>query len=227
MRNVGLVILSIAVIIGLLFAIKADNKKVKVPIETPGTPYFEDDDYDYTKLSLHESTYTPQKIKYIIFHCTGNKMKYPYTKQTLLDLFAIEFGWSKPGYRHFVDVNGVIWDLIDGYDYDEYLTYNEITYGARGYNAQSIHISYDGGYGGVDTRNPYQTQSLLFLYKKYSKLYPDAMVIPHYAVNSGKPCPSYNVYDEYNEYNANFELLITVPEPLYLEQFDTSSVRVN
>lgn len=165
-----------------------------------GDPQFNDiEDFDYRTLTFQEATYNPRKVKFLVVHCTDNPLKYPHTVTTLNNLFYNEFGWSKPGYRHFVDIYGITWDLVSGYDFDNYISYNEITYGARGYNSNSIHIAYDGGFNGMDTRTKEQKQSLAFLISMYTKIYPDIIVIPHYYLNPNKQCPSFNVFTEYGD----------------------------
>lgn len=175
---------------------------------------FSDDVFDYSTLTNNFEEFTPQKIKYLVVHCTANRMKYPFTKESLKRFFKEERGWSKPGYRHFIDKDGVPHDLIDNYNFDDKVDWNEITYGARGYNRVSIHISYDGGYDG-DTRTEGQKSTLIWLVNWYRSIYPNIRVIPHNLLNSGKACPSFNVM---SEYYPNFEMITdSLMEPDYLE----------
>lgn len=104
-------------------------------------------------------------------------------------------GWIKPGYRHFIDIMGVIHDLAE-YDDDAFLEDFEITNGAAGWNGKTIHFCTAGGLDQnmktKDTRNPAQLKSQEALVIFYLAHNPQLKLIGHNQV-AKKDCPSYYV----------------------------------
>jgi N-acetylmuramoyl-L-alanine amidase len=82
-------------------------------------------------------------------------------------------GWSGKGYNVIVDLQGVLWFLINptakyGYSkvYDA-KCWEFITNGVGGWNNQIVSISYIGGVGGIDTRTDEQKAGLLIALKHW------------------------------------------------------------
>lgn len=104
-------------------------------------------------------------------------------------------GWQQVGYRHLIDLQGKIHDLIE-YNDDAWLTGNEITNGAAGWNGNTIHFCYAGGTDAnlkaLDTRTERQRESMAILVCRYIQQYPDIKLIGHNQV-AAKACPSYDV----------------------------------
>jgi hypothetical protein len=84
------------------------------------------------------------------------------------------------------------------------------TNGVKGFNANSIHLCYKGGWDGTDTRTDAQKRSLLELVQHYIKLYPNAKVVGHRDLSPDlngdgkitsnewvKLCPCFNAIAEY------------------------------
>jgi len=110
-------------------------------------------------------------------------------------------GWKKPGYRSVVNLDGNVYDLVD-YNMSPHMEWDEVTYGAKGYNSEYIHLSYVGGVRKdninvpKDTRTDAQKRVIRAMTEYYLAYYPDLEVGGHYEVNSKKACPSFNLTRE-------------------------------
>ena len=140
------------------------------------------------------------KIKYLVIHCTATPEGMRVSPETLRGWFLKQppagKGWSKVGYRTYIDLDGVAHDLLE-YNMDDYLHWDEVTYGARGYNAEAVHVSYGGGCDRdmkpKDTRTYKQSRALEYYVKNALSYLPDIKVLGHNQINSGKACPSFDV----------------------------------
>jgi N-acetylmuramoyl-L-alanine amidase len=98
-------------------------------------------------------------------------------------------GWKSPGYHWIIDPQGNQIQLAQDKD---------ITNGVKGYNSESIHISYIGGVDAenrpMDTRTNEQVMTMFKLVYNYKKLYPNAQILGHCDFpNVKKACPSFDV----------------------------------
>jgi N-acetylmuramoyl-L-alanine amidase len=75
-----------------------------------------------------------RQIKYIAIHCTASQPTA--TVAAVLRYWREHLGWKNPGYHLLIEQNGTIHRLLD---------FNGIANGVRGFNRESIHISYIGG----------------------------------------------------------------------------------
>lgn len=96
----------------------------------------------------------PNKVKYIVIHCTAG-----YGSVEAIKRFWKEVrGWRSVGYHRIVGLNGEIHKLSD---------FSKYTNGVRGFNGESIHISYIGGVDkndynkAIDTRKFKQKRGLI------------------------------------------------------------------
>ncbi len=155
-----------------------------------------------------EKEFIPQKPKYIIIHCTAVPPTFSFTPETLLSFFKNSRKWDRPGYRHFVSRDGKLHTLRN-FNGNEYIDYDEITYGASGLNAVSVHIAYDGGLDNnkrpKDTRTEAQKVALETIISFYKSIHPDAKVIGHRNV-SKKACPSFDAKDEYKHIKGHLDI---------------------
>lgn len=87
-------------------------------------------------------------ISYITLHCSAGYGNIP----SMEKFWKEKLGWKGKGYNIIIDLLGQIWYLGDeGYTLDKKKpNFEIITNGVRGFNSQSIHISYIGG---VDKEN--------------------------------------------------------------------------
>lgn len=141
------------------------------------------------------------KYEFCVVHCTAT----PEGRDVPIDVLDSWFkakppkgrGWSKPGYRTVIDRYGKAHDMID-YDNDQVLEWDEVTYGAKGFNTKSIHISYIGGVDEMmqakDTRTEAQWLALEYHMKVILSYHPDIKFIGHNQI-SAKACPSFDVID--------------------------------
>jgi N-acetylmuramoyl-L-alanine amidase len=109
-----------------------------------------------------------RQIKYIVIHCTAGR-----AQQKTSDIIAywrLKLGWKSFGYHWIVGEDGTKERLTEDY---------APTNGVKGFNANSIHLWYKGGWDGTDTRTDAQKRSLLELVQHYIKLYPNAKVVGH------------------------------------------------
>lgn len=148
--------------------------------------------------SLDKSDYEPKSLLYIQVHCTASPGEL--TKEWLHWFFRNERGWIKDGYNYVVHRDGKI-SSLNPINFDAFVSYDEISYGVRGRNAQSVHIAWTGGvdkYGKpVDNRTVQQSASLAFLISEMYSIAPGLEVLGH-KDNPGvkKACPSFDVQKE-------------------------------
>lgn len=132
-------------------------------------------------------------IKYIAIHCTA-------TQQTA-NVAAIQrywrdsLGWKSPGYHLLVEPNGTIHQLLD---------FNGIANGVRGFNKDSVHISYIGGINkagkATDNRTDAQKKAILECIDRVIEWSENkCLVIQGHRdfPNVKKACPSFDAKAEY------------------------------
>lgn len=129
-----------------------------------------------------------RKVKYIAIHCTATNPDANvesikrYWKETL--------GWKNVGYHILIDQNGIPHYLAD---------FNTITNGVKGFNHESIHISYIGGIDGKDTRTPPQKATILTCIREVLEWAGEKLIIQgHRDFGANKECPSFDAKSEYS-----------------------------
>lgn len=129
-------------------------------------------------------------IKYIVIHCTATQ---PEASVEAIKNYWKSIGWKRPGYHILVDANGI----------PNYLApFDQITNGVKGYNMESIHISYIGGIDRngkpKDTRTPQQKATLLKCIKESLEYVGRKLIIQgHRDFGVNKACPSFDAKNEY------------------------------
>lgn len=123
-------------------------------------------------------------IKYLVLHCTATSQRT--TVMSIQRYWRNFLRWKNPGYHFIIKADGTIIEL---------LPIDKIANGVRGFNSESIHISYIGGVDKyqrpVDNRTSYQIGSTKFLLQKLTKQFPRAEIIGHRdfpGVNKACPC---------------------------------------
>jgi len=136
-----------------------------------------------------------RKINYIVIHCSATSRSAKV--EAIQNYWRNTLKWSAPGYHVLIEENGT----------RHYLQpFDKLANGVRGFNQNSIHISYIGGVDAsgkaIDNRTEAQKASILIAIK-------EAM---EYAVKGGtkpiiqghrdfegvtKACPSFNCKREY------------------------------
>lgn len=132
-------------------------------------------------------------IKYIAIHTTA-------TPQTT-SVMAIQrywkesLGWKSPGYHLLIEPNGTIHRMMD---------FNGVANGVKGFNKESIHISYIGGVDKqgkpVDNRTAVQKEAILKCIKEVIEWSDNkCLIIQGHRdfPNVNKACPCFDAKAEY------------------------------
>lgn len=112
-----------------------------------------------------------RSIKYLVVHCTATSQA-----ATIESIKAgwREKGWNNPGYHYLVKPNGMIVQLQDE---------EKIANGVKGFNKESIHISYIGGIDKegkpLDNRTKEQQESIFNKLMELLEKYPGAEIRGH------------------------------------------------
>jgi len=123
-----------------------------------------------------------REIKYIVLHCTATPKNT--TVQSILNHWQNVLGWKSPGYHYIITPNGTEVQLAD---------ISKQTNGVRGFNKNSIHISYIGGLYD-DDRTEDQKRTMAELVRKFRVIYPKAQILGHCDFPGvTKLCPNFNV----------------------------------
>ncbi len=132
-----------------------------------------------------------RKIKYIAVHCTAT----PQTTSidSIKNYWKTNLGWKMPGYHFIIKPDGEVVKL---------LSVDEVSNGVKGFNSETINISYIGGVDAknqpIDNRTPAQKATLLKLLKEFRAKFPNAIIQGHRDFpNVKKACPSFNAKKEY------------------------------
>lgn len=131
-----------------------------------------------------------RKIKYLVVHCTAS----PQT--TTIDSIKNHWktiGWKQVGYHKIVKPNGDVVTLAPD---------DVVTNGVKGYNSESLHVSYIGGIDSrlkaLDNRTQGQKDAISQVLHEWRRLYPDAIIQGHRDFpNVNKACPSFDAKSEY------------------------------
>lgn len=146
-----------------------------------------------------------RKIKYLVVHCTAS----PQTQKVedILHYWKVALGWESPGYHVLVAANGFPQMLQD---------IEKPTNGVKGFNANSIHISYIGGVDkdgkALDNRTEAQKETIRRCLGIWKKRFPDAKILGHRDFSPDKngngrvdpwerikECPSFDAISEYKD----------------------------
>ena len=132
-----------------------------------------------------------RKIKYIAVHCTAT----PQTTSidSIKNYWKTNLGWKMPGYHFIIKPDGEAVNL---------LSVDQVSNGVKGFNSETINISYIGGVDAknqpIDNRTPAQKATLLKLLKEFRAKFPNAIIQGHRDFpNVKKACPSFNAKKEY------------------------------
>jgi N-acetylmuramoyl-L-alanine amidase len=137
------------------------------------------------------------KLEYLVIHCTATPEGREVSKADIEQWHLVERGWSKPGYRDMIHIDGSLENLID-YNQDDEIDNWEISNGARGYNRKAAHVVYVGGtekhnIGQAKDTRTYGQHKALEIYVRFMILrHPHIKVIGHDEI-SEKSCPSFDV----------------------------------
>ncbi len=168
-----------------------------------------------------------RNIKYIVIHTTAGYKD----AESVQNYFLNVKGWNTGGYHIIIELDGTIKQMYD---------FNKITNGVKGYNSNSIHISYVGGlnydeykkgnYIAEDTRTDEQKISIQQAIMKAQDWIRannnsnNVLVLGHRdfskdSNNSGviesweriKECPCFDAIPEYSDFQINEGKLPDLP----------------
>jgi N-acetylmuramoyl-L-alanine amidase len=132
-------------------------------------------------------------IKYIAIHCTASQQTA--TVAAIQRHWKDQLGWKSPGYHLLIEANGTIHRLID---------FNGVANGVRGFNKESVHISYIGGITKegkpVDNRTAAQKEAILLCIKEVIEWSDNkCLIIQGHRdfPNANKACPCFDAKAEY------------------------------
>lgn len=132
-------------------------------------------------------------IKYIAIHCTATPQNI--TVMAIQRYWRDSLKWKSPGYHLLIEANGTIHRLMD---------FNGIANGVRGFNKESIHISYIGGVTKegrpVDNRTAVQKEAILKCIKEVIEWSDNkCLIIQGHRdfPNANKACPCFDAKAEY------------------------------
>ena len=128
-----------------------------------------------------------REIKYIVLHCTAGPQTQ--TVEAIQAYWRNSLAWKSPGYHFLIKANGEAVQL---------LPIEKPSNGVKGFNANSIHISYIGGVDkagrALDNRTPEQIRTQIELITKYKAMFPKAGIKGHRDFPGvTKKCPSFDV----------------------------------
>mgnify|MGYP000895317925 FL=1 len=132
-----------------------------------------------------------RKIHLIVIHCSATRADKELTAFDL-DTMHRRRGFNGTGYHYYIRKDGTT-----------HLTrpVERIGAHAKGFNAESIGICYEGGLDirstPADTRTPAQRASLVALLRELKRIFPKILVVGHHDLNPMKECPCFNAVAEY------------------------------
>jgi hypothetical protein len=141
------------------------------------------------------------KLKYLVIHCSDTPEGKWFEGKDIIKWHTspkpLGRGWKVPGYSEVIRLDGTI-ETIVKYNDDIWVTKNEITNGAKGFNNVSRHICLIGGQdengNHKDTFTKEQKETLYYYVMSFKISHPNVKVIGHCDLNKNKPyCPGFNL----------------------------------
>ena len=133
-------------------------------------------------------------IDMIVVHCSATRSNRRYPLEQLRHDHVAVNGWRDIGYHFYITLDGVVHPCRP---------IERMGAHARGYNAHSIGICYEGGLDAVgnpkDTRTDAQKTAIRQLIMRLKKTYPLAVIVGHRDLNPQKACPCFNAVSEYRD----------------------------
>lgn len=146
------------------------------------------------------------KVVRIVVHCTADPADAVRSRAYFRHLFFDVYGWKHWGYHAIVYQNGE-WEKLQPWPTVKtnggFIDNTTMANGAKGYNADSIHIAYVGGLAPfscryADTRTPEQRATLRVLVAELMHTYKVDEVVGHRDLPGvEKLCPCFDARKEY------------------------------
>ena len=134
-----------------------------------------------------------RSINMIVVHCSATRADCALTTEDLETIHRRR-GFRGIGYHYYIRRDGTVvntraLELVGAH--------------AKGHNAHSIGICYEGGLTAsgqpADTRTLHQKASLVALLRELKRVFPRALIVGHHDLNPMKACPCFNAAKEYRE----------------------------
>lgn len=141
------------------------------------------------------------KLNYLIIHCSDTPEGREVSKKDIekwhMSPKPKGNGWDRLGYSDMIHLNGELENLTP-YNEDDYISSNEMTWGAAGINNQSRHICVVGGRTKdnskpKNTLNQKQAKTLANYCKDFVAKHPEDKIGGHYHFSDYKSCPNFDV----------------------------------
>jgi N-acetylmuramoyl-L-alanine amidase len=131
-------------------------------------------------------------INFIAVHCTATPQST--SVSSIQNHWKNNLGWTKPGYHFIITPAGVVVSL---------LPIEQISNGVKGFNSETINVSYIGGVDAQnkpkDNRTFQQKCALLHILKELKTKFPKAVIQGHRDFPKvAKACPSFDAKTEYS-----------------------------
>lgn len=128
-----------------------------------------------------------RQINHIVLHCTATAQST--TVESILNYWKNIKKWKSPGYHYLIEADGTV---------NKIHPIESVSNGVRGYNSDSIHISYIGGVAEdltpTDNRTAMQVLAQLDILIKLKERFPYAKICGHRDFEGvNKACPSFDV----------------------------------
>ena len=132
-----------------------------------------------------------RKIKYIAIHCTATEQS---TKvSSILNYWKNRLNWKNPGYHFIIESNGNI---------EQLQPITKASNGVRGWNGETINVSYIGGKI-LDDRTPEQQIAMRSLLVGLKSMFPGATIKGHRDFpNVSKSCPRFDAEKVFADLNT-------------------------
>ena len=143
----------------------------------------------------------PQKVKYIVIHCTATPEGRHHTVDEIRKWHQYGNGWRDIGYHYVIEIeesqNQIPEDLIKEGRSLQY----QGAHVAK-YNHCSVGVCYVGGMSAdmskpQDTRTHLQKHALWLIVEILKRKFPGAKVVGHHDLDPRKACPSFNVSNSF------------------------------
>ena len=153
-----------------------------------------------------------REIKFIVVHCTATPPEV--TIESIQQYWKEHLGWKNPGYHYIIRRNGEIVNINEE---------ENISNGVKGYNENSIHISYIGGIDKhgkpIDNRTDAQKHALFNKLVALSEKYSNAIILGHRDFSPDKDgdgkieyyewikaCPAFDVREWLKNYTPDLDI---------------------
>ena len=166
------------------------------------------------------------KYKYLMIHCTATIQGNNLDPEDIERMHKVGRGWDRVGYSKVFFEDGRVHDFVE-HNEDNWISSDEVTYGAVGFNAVTKHFCYQGGLakkptmvGGkrnhafLNTMTNVQEYNLINAVRREVLKHPHIKIIGHNQT-AVKGCPCFDV--------RAWCQLIDIPE----ENIDSRPLKVN